>query len=86
MSVINFNSENLKIDWNIFQLAKLNISRFDLYYFREIQLINQKDPLKRFFSNLMSELANRYKKDSFSFEKLLRDTRVISSSRWSLQT
>ena len=26
--------KNKKIDWNIFQLAKLNISRFDLYYFQ----------------------------------------------------
>ena len=61
-----------KIDWNIFQLAKLNISRFDLYYFQEIQLIDQKDQLKKFFSNLMSELANIYKKNNFSLDRSTR--------------
>lgn len=28
-----YNLIQKKIDWNIFQLAKLNISQFDLYYF-----------------------------------------------------
>lgn len=51
-----------KLDWNIFQLSNLSLSRFDLCYFRERKLTDQKDQYEKLFSDSISKLANRYKK------------------------
>lgn len=56
-----------KFDWNIFQLPNLSLSRFDLCYFREKQHTDQKDELETFFSNSISKLANKHKKNSLNF-------------------
>ena len=58
-----------KFDWNIFQLSNLSLSRFDLCYFRERQDTDQKDELEIFFSNSISKLANRHKKNSLNFDQ-----------------
>lgn len=37
--------QDQKLDWNIFQLSNLSLSRFGLCYFREIKLNQKKDNL-----------------------------------------
>ena len=58
-----------KIDWNIFQLSNLSLSRFDLCYFRERQDTDQTDEVEIFFKNFISKLANRHKKNSLNFDQ-----------------
>ena len=58
-----------KFDWNIFQLPNLNLSRFDLCYFRERQDTDPKDELQIFVINSISKLANRHKKNSLNFDQ-----------------
>lgn len=57
------------MDWNIFQLSNLSLSRFDLCYFRERKLTDQKDQCEKLFSNSISKLANRYKKNSLNLDR-----------------
>lgn len=58
-----------KLDWNIFKLPNLSLSRLDLCYFREIKLTDQKDQCEKLFSDSISKLANRYKKNKFNFDQ-----------------
>ena len=58
-----------KLDWNIFKLSKLSLSRFDLCYFHEIRLTNQKDQHEKLFKNAILKLVNRYKKNNFNFDQ-----------------
>ena len=58
-----------KLDWNIFQLSNLSLSRFDLCYFRERKLTDQKDQCEKLFSDSISKLANRYKKNSLNLDR-----------------
>lgn len=58
-----------KLDWNIFQLSNLSLSRFDLCHFRERKLTDQKDQCEKFFSDSISKLANRYKKNSLNLDR-----------------
>lgn len=51
-----------KLDWNIFQLSNLSLSRFYLCYFRERKLTDKKGQLERVFSHIIAKLAKRYKK------------------------
>lgn len=58
-----------KLDWNIFQLPNLKLSRFDLCYFRERKLTDQEGQLESFFSNTIAKLAKKYKKNNFNYDR-----------------
>ena len=57
------------MDWNIFQLSNLNLSRFDLCYFREIESNHKKRQLKRFITNIIAKIENKYKKSNLNYNR-----------------
>ena len=59
-----------KLDWNIFQLSNLSLSRFDLCYFREIKLNHKKGQLKRFITNIIHKIDNNYKKNNLNYDQI----------------
>lgn len=63
--------QNQKFDWSIFQLFNINLSRFDLCYFRERQDNDQKGELETFFNTSISrpKLASRHRKNSLNFDQ-----------------
>ena len=61
-----------KLDWNIFQLSNLSLSRFDLFYFREIKSNHKKRQLKTFITDIIAKRDNKYKKSNLNYE---RDTK-----------
>ena len=58
-----------KLDWNIFQLSNLSLSRFDLCYFREIKLNQKKGQLNRFITNIIDKIGNKYKKNNLNYDR-----------------
>ena len=61
-----------KINWNILQLSNLSISRFDVCYFREKRLTDQKGQLESFFSNIITKLSKKYKKNNLNYDRSTR--------------
>lgn len=58
-----------KLDWNIFQLPNLSLSRFDLCYFREIKSNYRKGQLKSFISNTIAKIDNKHKRNNFNYDR-----------------
>ena len=57
------------MDWNIFQLSNLSLSRFDLCYFREIKSNHKKGQLKRFITNIIAKIDNKYKRNNLNYDR-----------------
>nr|YP_010444027.1 hypothetical protein NQY21_pgp171 [Haramonas pauciplastida]UTE94914.1 hypothetical protein HaraPt_p003 [Haramonas pauciplastida] len=55
------------LDWNIFQLFNLSLSRFDLCYFREIK---SSEKLKGFINNIIAKIDNKYKRNILIMTKV----------------
>ena len=45
-----------KLDWNIFQLSNLSLSRFDLCYFQKIKSSHKKEQLRRFITDIIAKI------------------------------
>ncbi len=54
-----------QINWNIFDLSNTNISRFDLYYLRDLPEAESKKQLELFLENSCDK-TNKRKKNQFA--------------------
>ena len=57
-----------KLDWNIFQLSNLSLNKFNLCYFQEIKLNHRKRQFKKFITNIIDKIDNKYKKNNFKYD------------------
>ena len=57
------------MDWTIFQLDNLSLSRFDLCYFREIKSNHKKVQLKRFIITIIAKIDNNYKINNLNYAR-----------------
>ena len=53
-------------------MSNLSLSRFDLCYFREIKLNHKKGQLKRFITNIIDKIDNKYKKNNLNYDRSIK--------------
>jgi hypothetical protein len=79
---INFSGENATyfysfikkhpFDWNVFDLQKTSLGRFDLCYFRKTKVNEQIDQLEIFLNNCRSKITSKYKNNNVNYDRNIK--------------